>query len=120
MLKKEEKQHLPDNVLIMWKKRTQARDINIRVYKEMIQDCDEIKTLIIREKDLDKIINSLNKDSVPATLLQTILGIAPINASILSIKPMKDYEEAKDFAASLGLVPKQHTRGCTPQVESSN
>jgi transposase len=43
--------------------------------------------------------------------LLTIPGIGPINASILSTKPVEIYDSAKDFAASLGLVPKQNTTG---------
>ena len=53
----------------------------------------------------------MNKDSEIATKLETIPGIGPINASILSNKPVKIYSSAKDFAASLGLVPKQSTTG---------
>lgn len=81
------------------------------VYDEMIKDCEEIKSLLIREQALDKHIVQKNKESKIAINLETIPGIGPINASILSNKPMKAYSSAKDFAASLGLVPTQHTTG---------
>lgn len=77
----------------------------------MLSDCDEIEQLIKREKELDKKIIAGNKQSVKAKLLETIPGIGPINASILSNKPMQTYETSRDFAASLGLVPKQSTTG---------
>ncbi len=81
------------------------------VYQELLKDCQEIEQLIAREKSLDKSIVAKNKVSEKARLLETIPGIGPINASILSNKPMLSYESAKDFAASLGLVPKQSTTG---------
>jgi transposase len=85
--------------------------IEYDVYQEMLQDCNEIGQLILREKSLDKLIIGKNKQSEKAQLLETIPGIGPINASILSNKPMESYESGKDFAASLGLVPKQNTTG---------
>lgn len=81
------------------------------IAEEMLVDCAEIKQLIVREKVLDKKIAAKNKDSAKATILETIPGIGPINASILSIKPVELYDSAKDFAASLGIVPKQNTTG---------
>jgi transposase len=81
------------------------------VNQEMLEDCKEIEQSIKREKELDSLIAKKNKSSEKAQLLVGIPGIGPINASILSIKPMEIYETAKDFAASLGLVPKQSTTG---------
>ena len=78
---------------------------------EMRRDCQEIAELIDREQALDKTIIKLNKMSEIATKLETIPGIGPINASILSNKSVVQYKTAKDFAASLGLVPKQSTTG---------
>jgi len=83
------------------------------VYQEMLLDCNEIEALIGREKKIDKVIVSRNKNSSAAKILKTIPGIGPINASILSIKPVESYDSAKDFAASLGLVPRQNTTGGT-------
>lgn len=81
------------------------------VYEQMILDAEEIDQLLAREKSLDKAIIAKNKESKAAQILSTIPGIGPINASILSIKPVESYRDAKDFAASLGLVPKQNTTG---------
>jgi transposase len=81
------------------------------VYAEMLLECQEIQRLLIRELNVDRSIIQKNKASELATKLETIPGIGPINASILSNKPMKNYNSAKDFSASLGLVPKQNTTG---------
>jgi transposase len=81
------------------------------VKEEMLNDCQEIEELLKREKELDDLIAFKNKGCEKAKILSEISGIGPINASILSIKPMESYETAKDFAASLGLVPKQNTTG---------
>ena len=83
------------------------------IHKHMLEDGEEIEALCIREKELDKAIVEMNKQSKAAKIVESIPGIGPINASILSIKPVGLYSSAKDFAASLGLVPKQ-----TPQVET--
>jgi transposase len=85
--------------------------INDDVYNEMWLDCAQIEQLLSREKGLDNQIAEKNKESQSAQLLKKIPGIGPINASILSTKPVDSYETAKDFAASLGLVPKQSTTG---------
>jgi transposase len=93
-------------------------DIPFAVYEEMLKDCQEIRELMAREKNLDKAIKQSNKDSKIAQLLDKIPGIGPINASILSNKPMEIYESPRDFAASLGLVPKQSTTGGKIQLGS--
>ena len=81
------------------------------VHAQIVEDCKEIENLIKREKGLSKSIVQKNKESERATKLETIPGIGPINASILSTKAVESYSSAKDFAASLGLVPKQYTTG---------
>ena len=77
----------------------------------LILDGQEIDQLIRREKILSKEIGKMNKSSLKARRLESIPGIGIINASILSIKPAISYDNAKEFAASLGLVPRQNTTG---------
>lgn len=96
----------------------QEEYISEDVYQEMLADCEEIKQFLTREKEIDKKIIARNKNSEKAQLLQTIPGIGPINASILSNKAMEAYNDAKDFSASLGLVPKQSTTGGKIQLGS--
>lgn len=85
--------------------------INKAIADQMFLDCEEIEQLLTREKSLDKEISNKNKNSEKAKILSTITGIGAINASILSIKAIGLYDSAKDFAASLGIVPKQNTTG---------
>jgi transposase len=88
------------------------------IYEQMIEDCKEIQALLVREKKCDEAIKASNKKSDRAQLLEKIPGIGPINASMLSTKPMESYEAAKEFAASLGLVPRQNTTGGKIQLGS--
>lgn len=81
------------------------------IYNQMMLDTQEITNLLAREALLDKEIQTYNSHSETAQLLETIPGIGPINASILSIQPMSSYADGREFSASLGLVPKQHTTG---------
>ena len=89
----------------------EKKAVGYEVYVELMQECEEISQLIVREKTLDKKIHEKNNNSQKAKILLTIPGIGFINASILSNKPMESYEKAKDFAASLGLVPRQNSTG---------
>lgn len=71
----------------------------------------EIENLLDKEKVYDKKIALENKNCPKAKRFETILGVGNINASTLSVSPMESYPTAKDFAASLGLVPKQNSTG---------
>lgn len=92
--------------------------IVLLVYSQMLEDVSEIEALYKREQTLDQAIKTTNKASPQACLLETIPGIGPINASILSNKPLTSYASGKEFAASLGLVPKQSTTGGKIQLGS--
>lgn len=87
--------------------------ISQEAYDLLKIDCREIEALCEKEKLLDQLIVRTNKQSPKATKLQNILGIGPINASCLSNAPMQNYQTPRDFAASLGLVPRQNTSGDT-------
>lgn len=71
----------------------------------------DVEALMRQEKAIDQKIVDLNKDSPKAQILMSIPGIGPINASVLSSMAMESYQRPKDFAASLGLVPRQHSTG---------
>ena len=94
----------------------QAGDIPRSVFDQMTLDVAEIKNLLTRESLLDKEIRACNEQSEIAKLLETIPGIGPINASILSVQPMSSYTSGREFSASLGLVPKQYTTGGTVKL----
>ena len=71
----------------------------------------DIQTFLEEEKSIDKQIVELNRHNKKAIRLQTIPGIGPINSSILASMPLQSHENARDFLASLGLVPSQRTTG---------
>lgn len=85
--------------------------INKETRALLLSECTEIKALCKKEVMLDAMIVKRNKASKIAQKLLQITGIGPINASCLSVAPMDSYESPRDFAASLGLVPKQNTSG---------
>lgn len=89
----------------------QAKFLSQETYKLLLVDCKEIAALCEKEKMIDTLIVESNKRNVKAVKLQKIFGIGPINASCLSNTPMESYPSHRDFSASLGLVPKQHTSG---------
>ncbi len=64
-------------------------------------------------KALEKKLQALAKNSGTAKLLQTIPGLGPITAiAIEAFAPaMATFKRRQDFAAWLGLVPKQHSTG---------
>jgi transposase len=88
-----------------------AQFINKKVLDLLKIDCEEIVKLCLKEKTIDKLIVESNKESEDATRLQGIKGIGPINASCLNNSSMESCRDGRDFAASLGLVPKQFTSG---------
>ncbi|NLC23958.1 MAG: IS110 family transposase [Oxalobacter sp.] len=61
------------------------------------------------EKELSR---QLGEDDLGPRLM-TIPGIGPITASVLAaeIGDAKQYRKGRDFAASIGLVPRQHSTG---------
>lgn len=79
--------------------------------KLFLKEIEEVTLLLEKEKEIDKQFAVDNAGNPKAKLLQTITGIGTINASILSVLPMETYENARDFSASLGLVPSQNSTG---------
>lgn len=73
-------------------------------YLYLIEQITELETALEQE---------LSRDDV-GQHLRTILGIGPITASVLSsqLGDGKQYANSRYFAASTGLVPRQH---CTVQ-----
>ena len=76
-----------------------------------LKEAEEIKMLLEKEKTLDRVIIEKNKKNEDVKILQTIPGIGPIISSIISTFSIRSYQNARDFAASLGLVPSQRTTG---------
>lgn len=77
----------------------------------LIKSADLLLHYIQEIKHHDALIRQHNKNNKRAKRLLTIPAIGPINASIFAHKFPELYHTASDFAASLGLVPRQHTTG---------
>ena len=58
-------------------------------------------------------IRSRAAESQETALLQTMPGIGPVSAMAIKAfaPPMEDFKSGRDFAAWLGLVPRQHSSG---------
>jgi transposase len=85
--------------------------IDEEIRELLLIESEQIDALLEKEKEFDARIKDMNKKCDKAQRLLSIQGIGPLNASILSSLPMESYSCAKEFAASLGLVPSQNTTG---------
>lgn len=69
--------------------------------------------LCMRLEELDRQIRDRLKDDELAVRLQEVPGIGPITASALCAEatPARQCASSRDFAASIGLTPRQHSTG---------
>ena len=67
---------------------------------------------------LDKRLRQLTKDDEASARLQTMPGLGPITAAAIEAfaPPMATFKRGRDFAAWLGLVPRQHSTGGKPRL----
>ena len=79
---------------------------------------EQIACLNERIVGLDKDLRACARRDEEALRLMTIPGVGPITAMALQAfaPPMESFRRGRDFAAWLGLVPKQHTTGGKPRL----
>lgn len=79
---------------------------------------DHIARLDVEIAELDKRLRRPSKDDETAKRLQTMPGMGPITAAAIEAfaPPMATFKRGRDFAAWLGLVPRQHTTGGKPRL----
>ena len=79
---------------------------------------DQIAGLASKIRGLDKELRAHASRDEEAARLMTIPGIGPITAMALQAlaPPMESFRNGRDFAAWLGLVPRQHTTGGKPRL----
>jgi transposase len=83
-------------------------------FRELLQRLDgHLKELDRQVGELDAQIQRWHRDNADSRKLAAIPGIGPITASALlaSIGDAKAFEDGRQFAAWLGLVPRQHSTG---------
>jgi transposase len=85
--------------------------------KLLVDECTDILALIDELTDRitakTKLLASLASASETARRLQTMPGVGPMTAlAVEAFAPnMQEFRSGRDFAAWLGLVPKQHSSG---------
>lgn len=79
---------------------------------------EQIEVLDARIAKLDEKIKATSKEPGVARRLQTMPGVGPVTAlAIEAFAPdMTDFKRGRDFAAWLGLVPRQHSTGGKAQL----
>lgn len=84
------------------------------VFRELLQRLgDHLKELDRQVAELDAQIQRWHRESAASRKLAAIPGIGPITASALiaSVGDAKAFQNGRQFAAWLGLVPRQHATG---------
>ena len=99
---------------------------SMRRHRTLPEQVHELGTLLLeRIADLDAKIAGLEKDicvharrDADAARLMTIPGVGPICAMAIQAfaPPMESFRRGRDFAAWLGLVPRQHSTGGKPRL----
>ncbi len=74
---------------------------------------EHIELLTARVADLDKRLRAAASQAATTRRLQSMPGAGPITAVAVETfaPPMEDFQRSRDFAAWLGLVPRQHSSG---------
>ena len=74
---------------------------------------DQIAILDARIAELDKTLRAQAAQGEVTARLQTMPGVGPITSMAIEsfAPPMESFRRGRDFAAWLGLVPKQHSTG---------
>jgi transposase len=81
-------------------------------FKETLQELyEEYQFIKVKIENYDFRIEKHTEDSDVCQRLLTIKGIGKLTASILSSIDIKEFNNGRDFAAWLGLTPRQHSSG---------
>src|SRR6056297_3693524 len=74
---------------------------------------EQIESLTAKIVDLDKRLRTAASQAETTRRLQTMPGVGPITAVAMETfaPPMEEFRRGRDFAAWLGLVPRQHSTG---------
>lgn len=80
--------------------------------------CAHMKHLRQQADEIEQELKRLLAQDDAAMKLQTIPGIGPIVASALSaeVACVRQYRHSRDFAASVGLTPRQYSTGGRPKL----
>ena len=79
---------------------------------------EQINGLTMKINDLERQLRKHAREDEEARRLMTVPGIGHITAMALQAfaPPMESFRRGRDFAAWVGLVPRQHTTGGKPRL----
>ena len=114
--------HLAEHGIVLGKGIGNVERLALRLEEDDLPDLvrhlgrlylDQIARLAAEIEKLDKRIVAAAKENGVARRLQTMPGIGPVCAmAITAFAPdMREFRRGRDFAAWLGLVPRQHSSG---------
>lgn len=91
----------------------ETSDLGLVIKAELTLMLEELSQKDIRVKDLDKILMQIAVANPIAVKLMKVPGIGPITATALlcEVGDFNVFDSGREFAAWLGLVPKQYTSG---------
>ena len=103
-------QHLPRLVEVIG---DETRDLPSVARAACLRILEQIDNLSGHLDGLNNQVNELGKEGQTARLLQTMPGVGPITALAVEAfaPPMESFRRGRDFAAWLGLVPRQNSSG---------
>ena len=83
-----------------------SRELLLRLYAEFKSQDSEVSFY-------DKVLKRLSSEHPQCELLQTIPGVGPVTATALiaAVGEPLAFKNGRQFAASVGLVPRQHSSG---------
>ena len=103
-------QHLPRLVEVIG---DETSDLPSVARAACLRILEQIDNLSGHLEGLNNQVNELGKEGQTARLLQTMPGVGPITALAVEAfaPPMESFRRGRDFAAWLGLVPRQRSSG---------
>ena len=79
---------------------------------------DHVRLLDVRVREYERSIEAHARDNRAAQLALQRCGVGPITASAItaSVGDLREFKNGRQFAAWLGLVPRQHSTGGKPRL----
>ncbi len=90
-----------------------AHDLSPIMRRELRQFQEDINSIDQRVKDYDKKIEEMNAEDDRCKRIMSLPGIGPVTAAsiVSSIGDARDFQNARQLAAWVGLTPRQHSTG---------
>lgn len=110
----------PETFKAHWPTIRQRHDLDLPslAWQALEEHYAELRRLHLNVLAYDRQINAFVREDLRAKRLVQVNGIGPITASaiVATIGNGRDFKNGRQFAAWLGLTPKQHSTGGTPKL----